>query len=95
MTLCPRHGSRCNPLCRFWPEKGGENALVRSRQRWREQIDAIRAPRRRAPINPSAGGCPVHTYRRHPRICRFCRDDSRPDAPPLAPSEDTAFPIME
>ena len=31
--------------------------------------------------------CPIHTRRRHPRICRFCRADARRSAPPVSRSE--------
>lgn len=31
--------------------------------------------------------CPIHTVKRHPRICRFCRADTRENATPIADTE--------
>lgn len=86
MKCCPVHGYNCHRLCRFWKQV---RALARlpeprpTRVRVVEtRITSILEP---PPATPSL--CPIHRFRRHPRICRFCRADTRVDAPPLAPSE--------
>ena len=87
MKCCPVHGHNCHRLCRFWKRVRAVARLPEPRKAtvrvYDQRIRSILEPE---PATPSL--CPIHQFRRHPRICRFCRADNRPDAPPIAPTED-------
>lgn len=93
MTGCPIHGRFCHRLCRNYQKSPASmvTPLTVHKVRSRDLLPVLKRARvRRIDAGPGlvAAQCPVHQFRRHPRICRFCRADTRAIAPPLAPSED-------
>ena len=87
MTDCPIHGRHCHRLCRNYRN----SVMTVHKVRARDLLPVLKRARvRRIDSGPElvAAQCPVHRFRRHPRICRFCRADTRNNAPPIAPSED-------
>lgn len=97
---CPLHGRHCHRLCRNYGKSPASmvTPLTVHKVRARDLLPVLKRARvRRIDNGPGlvAAQCPVHRFRRHPRICRFCRADNRIEAPPIAPSEDGRLVAQE
>lgn len=86
---CPVHDYHCHRLCRHWDE-----AFAHIRRFKRARVRRVETPAELI-SDASPAPCRIHRHRRHPRICRFCRADTRTNAPPVAPSEDQALERAE